>query len=97
MKSDELKQKISQEDNDITAFGLQCKLIREKRSEKFVEDYLPLLSSRFNIATSNGKYTITTEQYGILDFFPKANKILIRKDNKWIKPGLSWIRNNLLI
>lgn len=43
-----------------------------------------------------GKYIINTDEFGIVDFFIKANKVLIRKDNDWIHPGLSWIVDNLI-
>lgn len=94
-KSEELTLASQQEDNDIKSFALQCKALREKRSEKFVEDWLPVFKERFPIQENNHKYTIETQQYGILDYFPKSNKLLIRKRNKWVKPGLKWLINNL--
>jgi len=48
------------------------------------------------IKRENGSYTFETEMYGIIDFFPKANSVLIRKDNNWKKPGLKWIKKNIL-
>lgn len=90
-KSEELKLQSQQEDNDIKSFALTCKALREKRSEKFVEDWLPVLQDRFTITENNNKYTIITQDYGTIDYFPKANKVLIRKDNKWVKPGLKWL------
>lgn len=84
------------EDNDLTSLGLMCKALREKRSEKFLEDWLPVLKEIYPIVENNSKYTITTQDYGVLDYFPKANKILIRQKNKWIKPGLKWIITNLI-
>ena len=86
---------IIEEDNDFKSFALLCKALRESRSEKFIDGWLEPLSIRYNIISQDHKYTITTEDYGILDYFPKANKLLIRKENKWIKPGLKWIINNL--
>ena len=86
---------IIEEDNDFKSFALLCKALRESRSEKFIDGWLEPLSIRYNIISQDYKYTITTEDYGILDYFPKANKLLIRKENKWIKPGLKWIINNL--
>jgi hypothetical protein len=38
-----------------------------------------------------GRYTFEIKDYGVIDFYPKANKLLIRKLNKWIKPALGWI------
>lgn len=94
-KSEELTSQ--QEDNDIKSFALACRALKEKRSEKFIEDYLPVLNLRYPIEKrDNGSYTISTQDYGIIDYFPKANKVLIREENKWIKPGLKWIFNNLI-
>jgi len=95
-KSEELTLASNKEDNDIKSFALACKALRESRSEKFIEDYLPLLDKTYPIELrTNGSYTITSEKYGFIDYFPKVNKLLIRKTNKWIKPGITWILNNL--
>lgn len=93
--SEELMSLASKEDNDIISFALQCKALREKRSEKFLEDWLPLLEIRYPVEFKNHKYSITTQEFGIIDYFPKANNLLIRKDNEWKKPGLLWIIKNL--
>lgn len=96
-KSEELILASQQEENDIKSFALQCKALRESRSERFLEDWLPVLSLRYSIEyRTNGSYSINTQNHGIIDYFPKANKLLIRTGNKWIKPGLKWIINNLI-
>ena len=95
-KSEELHQQAAEEDNDIKAFGILCKSLREKRSEKFSE-WLPLLAHRYDVLERpNGSFSIRTEEFGILDYFPKANNLLIRRENTWKKPGLRWIIKNLL-
>jgi hypothetical protein len=94
--SEELMSLASKEDNDIISFALQCKALREKRSEKFLEDWLPLLKIRYPVEFNNHKYSITTQKFGIIDYFPKANSLLIRKDNEWEKPGLKWMINHLM-
>lgn len=97
MKNSEILQnKAAEEDNDIKAFGIMTKALRESRSEKFIDGWLKPLSMRYEVVENNHKYTITTQKFGVLDYFPKANKLLIRKDNKWIKPGLKWIINKLM-
>ena len=97
-KSEQLISASRQEDNDIKSFALLTKALRESRSEKFIEDWLPILSKRYSIEQrNNGSYSINTQEYGIIDYYPKANKLLIRKDNKWVKPGLKWIIKNLTI
>lgn len=96
-KSEELLKEATETDNDFVAMGLLNRSLREGRAERW-EDYLPkLLKKGYDIACDgNSKYTIDTDdKYGIVDYFPKANKLLIRKQNKWIKPGFTWIKTNL--
>lgn len=94
--SEDLELAAQLEYDDFKSFALHCKALREKRSERFIEDWLPILMKRYNIQLrENTSYSINTQKYGIIDYYPKANKLLIRKDNKWIKPGLKWIINNL--
>ena len=96
--SEELKVLASQEENDLKAMGLLNKALRESRSEKFSDKNLIQLKEKgYEVIEDNGKYTIKTDVFGIVDFFPKANKLLIRKQNKWIKPGLKWLINNLML
>ena len=102
-KSEELKQAASQEENDLKALGLMKGSLREARLERFTEEFLPqLLEKGYDIAINknDGRYTIDTDScgkiYGIVDYYPKANNLLIRKNNAWIKPGLRWIVEKLL-
>ena len=95
-ESEKLILTSQQEDNDIKSFALKCKALREVRSEKFEEDWLPILSKRYTVEErNNGSYTINTLIFGFIDYFPKANKLLIREKNEWVKPGLKWIISNL--
>jgi hypothetical protein len=101
-KSEQLKQDAAQEDNDLKAIGMLNKSLREGRLERFEDDYLPKLVKWYDVVhqPDHHKYTIDTDtqtnKYGIIDFFPKANKVLIKRTNKWIKPGLDWINKKLL-
>ena len=99
-KSEELKQQADAEDNDLKYMGLMNKSLREHRSEKFQQHLLKLEQAGYDIILDNHKYTIDTNtqeiKHGVIDYFPKANKLLIRKTNKWIKPGLPWILKHLL-
>jgi hypothetical protein len=96
IKSEKLMIESQQEDNDFKSLSLKLKSLRESRSEKFIEEYLLILKNKFTIETKDYSYSITTLDFGIIDYFPKSNKLLIRNKNKWIKPGLKWIISNLL-
>lgn len=95
--SEILRQQAAQEENDIKAFGIGGKVIREERNERFLENYLPALKAKYEVyPRENGSYTIDETEFGVVDYFPKANKILIRKNNKWIDAGMKWMKKNLL-
>lgn len=102
-RSEALKEAAAAEENDLKALGLMTGSLREGRLEKFTETYLPqLLKMGFDIAQDDKmfRYTIDTEMggrpFGIVDYYPKANNLCIRKTNTWKKPGLKWIVENLL-
>jgi hypothetical protein len=39
------------------------------------------------------QHSFTTADFGVIDYFIKSNKLLIRKENKWITDGLQWLIN----
>ena len=99
MNSKELKHLADTEENDLKAIGLYNKSFREGRNEKFREEVLPKLLKKYEVAESTqNKFVIDTlDLYGLVDYFPKANKVCIRnQQNKWITGGLTWIIENLL-
>jgi hypothetical protein len=72
---------------------------KNKREAIFIEDWLPeIIDKIFNnvYKRENGSYSFEFNDYGIIDFYPKANNLLIRKTNTWKKPGLKWIKENIL-
>jgi hypothetical protein len=99
-KSEKLKQKADTLDNDLAYLGAMNKVMRQERVERFEPWLEELKTSSFIISIvsdlGQGKHTITTKDYGVIDYFPKANKLLIRKNNNWIQPGLKWIVTNLI-
>lgn len=99
-KAEELHRLADQEDNDSKFLGLKKKAIRQERLERF-EGHIEKLEQRGLIVMpfDGSKHTIDTQtdKFGVIDYFPKANKVLIRKQNKWIVHGLKWIIHKFLI
>lgn len=96
-KSEILREQSASEENDFRALAIGGKAIREERNERFVEKMLPELKAKYEVyERDNGSYTIDETPFGVIDYFPKANKVLIRKDNKWHDMGMKWMRKNLL-
>ena len=68
---------------------------RDYRLKRFEETILPQLEA-YNVTNPTyGKYTIQIPEYGFIDIFPKANKLLIRKSNKWLNGAEKWIIRNV--
>lgn len=100
-KSEILKQEAAAEDNDLKAMGIDVKVLREERKEKFEEIWLPSIKEKYKVELqeSLGRYLITTEKFGLIQYYPKANKVFlpVYKNKGWRKPGLKWIVEHLNI
>lgn len=105
-KSKMLELESRMEDNDFKALGLINKARREKRLETFSKEWLEkITASPLVTAMIEGerKYTFYIIQYSpkedladqVVDYFPKANKVLIRKENRWVINGLNWLIKRL--
>jgi len=98
MNANELRKQAESEENDLKAMGLYTKVLREEHSERFENYKDKLLNAGYNLTEfeAQGKFTIKPTKFGIVDYYPKSNKVLIRKENKWITSGLRWIIGSLL-
>jgi len=99
-ESEYIKRKLSETDNDLRGIGLGKQLIRAERNESFEDNWLPKFKEKLgeSIFKDNKKccYTIiySNETY---DFYPKANKVLIRSKNKWKTAALRFLMTTLKI
>lgn len=101
MKESEKYRQLAQEsESDFRALALHTKALREARLERFEDGYKELLEAKqcIVIPFNGSKIVIDTQtnKYGILDYFPKANKILIRNKSQWKNAGLRWLHDNIL-
>jgi hypothetical protein len=92
-------EQTSQEQNDSNGTSHR-KTLKEARLEKFEQgDYiLKLEEMNYLVIPFDGSKLVIdtqTEEYGVIDYFPKANKVLIRKENSWKPHGLKWMLDNL--
>lgn len=99
-KSQKLREEAQKEDNDLKYMGKMKKVLREERLERFENGYKEKLeANNYIVLPFDGTKVVIDTQidtFGVIDYFPKANKILIRKRNLWVVGGLKWINNNLL-
>lgn len=70
--------------------------LRNKRLRDFETFVLEGLKLYMRVdKRDNCSYTLHTRDYGVIDFYPKSDKLLFREDNRWISDGCVWICNNL--
>lgn len=74
--------------------------IQDKRI-KNLEDYKDKILSSPLIEEweerNNGSLSLNIRDFGIVDYFVKGNKVLIRKTNTWQPKGLNWLIKKLNI
>lgn len=80
-------------------FGELVKELRENKYEHFKSKILPEITASeevCNISEECFSFAVTTKNYGVIDIFPKANKLRIRRQNKWVKPILPWLHKYII-
>jgi hypothetical protein len=104
LRKSEILVQIQQElENDSLAWSLEAKIKREQNKELFSERWLPKFKDwlQEDIKWDGKKECFTLslkkdELPVVIDFYPKGNKVLIRKDNVWFKNGSQWLVKNVL-
>ena len=70
-------------------YGQFVKQRREERYSQFVNTILPAIKSL-------GYDVIQRNDFGFVIFYPKGDRLLLCKQNKWLYGGFSWIRKHIL-
>lgn len=99
-ESDYIREQLNETDNDLRGLGLGKQLIRAERNEKFEDELLPKFQDKLgeSIFKDNKKCCYTIRFCGeTYDFYPKANKVLIRSISKWKTAGLNYLIKTLQI
>ena len=74
---------LTDDDNVFKFFNIYKKIRRAEAKERFDEKILPLIQAKYNVDILDNKYIIFSDKY-VIDYFPKANKFLIRSSNRWV-------------
>lgn len=80
------------EENDLKAWSLYYKSLREKKFEYFQETLLPEIqqSSRVSGVAGHGYFfKIEFVDGVVVDYYPKADRLLFTKQSKWQSNGFS--------
>lgn len=71
---------------------------RKEKQKLFVDKYFHIIEEVIEIEERpNGSFTMEILNYGVVDFYPKKDRLLIRQDNKWISQGLKFILNQVIL
>jgi len=99
-ESERIRKEMNEDDsdNDWRDVNYLRKIERAIRKESFEETLLIGLQKKYKIVNNGGSYEIFTEKFGRLIFYPKANSLLITRDNYWVKHyAIKWINKYLLL
>lgn len=87
---DRLREEAQKQDCGFKAMALYKQANRKEREFIFIHNILPKIAKHCVLCDGNGKYTFQST-FGLIDFFPKSNRILIRSQNKWKNDGTGFI------
>ena len=60
------------------------------RLQEWSEFWLPQFKDVIKVTSrENGSYMMFCEKFGIVDYYPKSDRLLIRESNEWHYKGLS--------
>lgn len=84
--------------SEYELLNIEIKKSRERRFKKFDKYKDKLISAGYTVTffEKQSKFSIEPSGFGVMDYYPKANRLLFRKDNRWISDGMNWIYANLL-
>lgn len=77
---------------------MKSSFTKQKNLERFEIYKQTLIDEGYDLTEfpEQGKVSIVVDSFGIVAYYPKSNRLLIQKDNKWVNDGLNWIIENLL-
>jgi hypothetical protein len=81
-----LLEEANAEENDLAYIGKIKKYNRAKRESDFERDYAEKLKE-IGFSPVGDKWT-----NGVVDYYPKSDRLLIRKGNIWKKHGLNYLK-----
>jgi hypothetical protein len=105
-ESERIEKELLRMDNDFSAWTMRKKYARALRAETFEDEWLPRLQEALSGAIfksdKKGCYTMNwtpceTCETIVIDYYPSADKVLIRKNNEWKTNGLEWLKSKLVI
>jgi len=71
------------------------KEIRLNLVETFETHILPQLEAKYDVFKGKNSNYIIDSELGVIEYFPKSQRLLIRAENKWLSNGLNWLKINL--
>ena len=91
-KSEQLRHESDREENDFKAWSLYYKSLREKKFEYFQETLLPEIQQSSRVLTISDHtyfFKIAFVDGVIVDYYPKADRMLFTRQSKWQSNGFS--------
>jgi len=99
-KSELLKIQADEEENDFRFWNIHHKAIREERIETFDEFFLPKIKDSHLVSVVESRpdqslYLIKFSDGVEVAYYPKKDRLCIKKGNQWKCNGRTWIMNKI--
>lgn len=69
---------------------------KKERNEKIFDEQIAHKVDNTKYDSKTGKYSFTKKGWGDMEFAPKANTLILKKDGMYIKPGIRFIFTHIL-
>lgn len=72
--------------------------IRAQKYNRFENEILPLIEANNDVSKGkNFDYFIESDEHGLLHYYPKADRVHVKRLDKWFHYGITWMKNNGVI
>jgi hypothetical protein len=93
-KSELLHRQADEADNDFQFWNLKTQAEKEEKLERFVEKHLPTIQQSENVVSVEDReymFMIEFKDGTKIDYYPKKDRVFIKKINTWKYNGLAWV------
>ena len=99
-KSDQLFIDAEQEENDFRYWSKLDNAKKEQRKEVFEEHFLPKIKESEKVVSmeerQSGSMWIIEFSDGVkIDYYPKKDRVFVKRVNHWKSNGKTWILNKI--
>lgn len=93
-KSELLHRQADESDNDFQFWNFKTQAEKEEKFERFTEHHLPKIQQSEKVISVEDRehmFMIEFSDGTRIDYYPKKDRVFIKKINHWKSDGLAWL------